>query len=194
MQEETGPERANKAAKSASPLRHIPNLLTACRILIAASFPFSPETTHLPLILAGLLSEFLDGFTARLFGWTSYLGQVLDPVADKLFVLSVSLTWVWLGELTVLQWLLLALRDFAVLLIFLMLLAQGKIGQVRSIKARLPSKITTALQYLVFLCVLVDQHSYLMTLALLTAAVGLLSSIHYAYLLRHELIKPVSGR
>jgi hypothetical protein len=109
-------------------------------------------------------------------------------------VLSVSLTWVWLGELTVLQWLLLALRDFAVLLIFLILLVRGKIGQVRSVKARLPSKITTALQYLVFLCVLMDQHSYIMTLALLTAGVGLLASIHYAYLLRHELINPVSGR
>ena len=69
------------------------------------------------LILAGLASEFLDGFIARLCNWTSYLGQVLDPIADKLFVLSVSLTWIALGKLTLLQWLLFALRDFGPFLV-----------------------------------------------------------------------------
>ncbi|NKB32702.1 MAG: hypothetical protein GKR91_06355 [Pseudomonadales bacterium] len=169
-----------------SALRHIPNGITSLRILVAAVFPFSPEAAHLWLVIAGLLTEFFDGFIARTFKWSSYLGQVLDPVADKLFVLSVSLTWVWLGKLTILQWLLLGARDFGVLFIFLGLIATGKIRRVQSVKAKMPSKITTALQYLLFLLVLTGSSTYLDTLALLTAGIGLVATVQYGYLLRHS--------
>ena len=166
-------------------LRHIPNAITSVRLVVAAVFPFCPESSHLLLVGLGLATEFLDGFTARAFKWTSYLGQILDPVADKLFVLSVSLTWVWLGKLTVMLWLLLGLRDFGVLFIFLALIGLGKIRSVRSVEARMPSKMTTAFQYLVFLLVLTESTQYLTPLALLTAATGLIATAHYAYLLRH---------
>ncbi len=167
-------------------LRHIPNAITCIRILIAAVFPFCPESMHLGLILVGLASEFLDGFTARIFKWTSYLGQVLDPFADKLFVLSVSLTWVWLDKLSVVQWLLLGLRDFGVLFIFIALILRSRIRTVESVSARFPSKLTTAFQYLVFGVVLMDRLELLMPLVLVTAAAGLVATIHYAYLLKHE--------
>ena len=173
-----------------SRLQHIPNAITAIRIAVAAVFPFSPESLHLWLIAIGLATEFLDGFIARTFKWTTYLGQVLDPVADKLFVLSVSLTWVWLGHLSVTQWLLLGLRDFGVLFIFLALLALGKIRSVRSIKAQLPSKLTTAMQYLVFLLVLTESFQFLTPLAILTAVAGLVATLHYTYLLRHSFRYP----
>jgi len=171
------------ASGAGGPLRHLPNGITSLRILIAAGFPFCPESWHLPLILAGLASEFLDGFIARLGNWTSYLGQVLDPIADKLFVLSVSVTWIFLGQITLLQWLLLALRDFGVLLIFLALLASGRVRAVRSVKARFPSKLTTGLQYLFFLMVLAGGTDWLLPLALLTASTGLVATGHYAYLI-----------
>ena len=61
----------------------------------------------------------------------------------------------------------------------------GRIRTVESIKARFPSKLTTAFQYLVFGVVLLDQLHFLMPLALLTAATGLIATIHYAYLLKH---------
>lgn len=168
-------------------LRHIPNGITSLRIVIAALFPFAPESSHLLLILAGLATEFLDGFIARTFHWTSYLGQVLDPVADKLFVLSVSVTWILLGKLTLIQWLLFALRDFGVFFIFLGLLLMGKVSSVRSVKARFPSKLTTALQYLLFLLVLTDNYQLLMPLAAMTAATGLIATLQYAHLIRLSL-------
>lgn len=167
--------------------RHIPNGITAIRIVIAAVFPLCPEAAHLPLILAGLATEFLDGFLARLCNWTSYLGQVLDPIADKLFVLSVSVTWILLGNITLLQWLLFALRDFGVFFIFLILLAIGRLRTVRSVKARFLSKVTTAFQYLLFLVVLADQSRFLIPLAVLTAITGLFATLQYAYLIRLEL-------
>lgn len=176
---------ANNSSRQQAPiLRHIPNAITGIRLVIAAIFPFCPESLHLTLILVGLATEFLDGFIARLFNWTTYLGQVLDPVTDKLFVLSVSLTWVWLGKLTVLQWLLLGLRDFGVLFIFLLLILLGKIASVKSVQAQFPSKLTTAMQYLVFLLVLTSNVQYLMPLVLLTAGIGLVATVHYAYILK----------
>lgn len=179
--------RENYPAQSTNALRHIPNAITSVRIIVAAIFPFCPEQMHIALIALGLATEFLDGFTARLFNWSSYLGQILDPVADKLFVLSVSLTWVWLGKLTVLQWLLIGLRDFGILFIFIALIALGSIRSVRSVKARMTSKITTAFQYLAFLLVLTQATQYLTPLALITALIGLVATIHYVYLLRHSL-------
>jgi phosphatidylglycerophosphate synthase len=171
-------------------LRHIPNGITSLRIVIAAIFPFCPESLHLLLILAGLATEFLDGFIARSFNWTSYLGQVLDPVADKLFVLSVSVTWIVLGKVTLIQWLLFALRDFGVFFIFLGLVVLGKVGTVKSVKARFPSKLTTALQYLLFLLVLTANTGLLMPLAILTAATGLIATLQYAQLIRLSLREP----
>jgi phosphatidylglycerophosphate synthase len=170
-----------------SPWRHIPNGITSLRIVIAAAFPFCPESLHLLLILTGLATEFLDGFIARLGNWTSYLGQVLDPIADKLFVLSVSLTWIALGELTLWQWLLLAFRDFGVLCLFLTLLAMGRVRGFRSVKARLPSKLTTGLQYLAFLLVLGGFSQWLTPVAVATALLGLVATLHYAYLVRLSL-------
>ncbi len=172
------------ASDADSLFRHLPNGITAMRIIIAVVFPFSPESLHLPLILIGLASEFLDGFIARLCNWTTYLGQVLDPIADKLFVFSISLTWIALGEITPFQWLLFALRDFGVLFIFLALLLTGRLRTVRSVKARLPSKMTTAFQYLVFLAVLTDNGRYIMPLALLTAITGLVATAQYICLIR----------
>ncbi len=174
---------------SGGPWRHIPNGLTVLRLLVALYFPFAPQSYHLYLIAVGLATEFLDGFIARLQNWTSYLGQVLDPVADKLLVLSVSLTWVWLDKLSLVQWLLLATRDFGVLFIALVLLARGKAGSVKSLKARFPSKVTTALQYAAFLLILADLVDYLTPLILATAVLGAVAAAQYAHLLRDELLK-----
>ena len=176
----------DSANQQESLLRHIPNGITCIRILIAAIFPFCPESIHLELILFGLATEFLDGFIARLCNWTSYLGQNLDPLADKLFVLSVSLTWVWMGKLTVVQWLLLGIRDFGVLFILIALALLGKIRSVKSFKARLPSKLTTVFQYLVFLLVLLGNQELLMPMVLITAAIGLVALIHYVTILKRN--------
>ncbi len=182
----TSKMNSESSNQRASLLRHIPNGITCIRILIAAIFPFCPESIHLELILLGLATEFLDGFIARLFRWTSYLGQNLDSLADKLFVLSVSLTWVWLGKLTVLQWLLLGVRDFGVMFILITVFFLGKIHSMKSFKARFPSKLTTVLQYLVFLLVLVGYQQLIMPLVLITAATGVMAIVQYIYILKQS--------
>lgn len=49
-------------------------------------------------IVAGI-SDVLDGYLAKRFGWTSELGKVLDPMADKLLLIILFVEAAWLGRL-----------------------------------------------------------------------------------------------
>jgi cardiolipin synthase len=59
--------------------RHIPNVISAIRILLVA-----------PIAVA--LSDAADGFLAKRYGWQSELGAVLDPAADKLLLVTLFIT------------------------------------------------------------------------------------------------------
>jgi cardiolipin synthase len=97
---------------------HIPNLITSLRILLVAPFLWTllEERYNIALLLfviAGI-SDALDGFLAKYFGWTSELGGLLDPIADKLLLMGAILALGWLNELP--GWLvaLVILRDLLI--------------------------------------------------------------------------------
>ena len=77
-------------------LRQIPNLITLIRILlvvpIAVSLVHERLDTTLGLFAIAALSDALDGFLAKRFGWQSVLGSILDPIADKLLLATVIVT------------------------------------------------------------------------------------------------------
>ncbi|MEO5968448.1 MAG: CDP-alcohol phosphatidyltransferase family protein, partial [Bdellovibrionia bacterium] len=81
-------------------IRHIPNLLTCLRILLAGFFPLVPNAMRLLVVGAALLTEFLDGTLSRWLHAETLLGQILDPVADKLFFGSVVITALIEGRLS----------------------------------------------------------------------------------------------
>ena len=72
----------------------IPNSLTVARILMIPVFAylylFLDDYKWLAAVFFAFaaLTDWLDGFIARRFSWTSRFGEILDPVADKLVVLS----------------------------------------------------------------------------------------------------------
>jgi cardiolipin synthase (CMP-forming) len=83
--------------------RHIPNLITGLRILLVAPFLWLLLKEHygaalLLFVIAGV-SDALDGFLAKYYGWTSELGGLLDPLADKLLLMGAILALGWLNEL-----------------------------------------------------------------------------------------------
>lgn len=76
--------------------RDIPNLISGFRLLLVPLLVFLLLMDRYPAALlvffiAGL-SDAADGFLARHFGWGSELGAILDPLADKLLMISVILT------------------------------------------------------------------------------------------------------
>ena len=82
------PEPAAGAALS--PWRHLPNTLTCMRMLLVVPLAWLIRESHYDaalLVAAGAgLSDALDGWLAKHFGWQSWLGGVLDPIADKLML------------------------------------------------------------------------------------------------------------
>ena len=76
-------------------LWNTPNLLTLLRIVLIPIFivayyfprPWAPLLTTVLFVLAAL-TDWLDGYLARRLNQSSAFGAFLDPVADKLMVLS----------------------------------------------------------------------------------------------------------
>ncbi len=65
-------------------------------------------------ILAGL-SDGLDGFLAKHYHWQSRLGSYLDPLADKLLLVSSFLSLTWIGLVPVWLTSTVVLRDVIIL-------------------------------------------------------------------------------
>jgi len=95
--------------------RDIPNLLTFLRFLLTVPVVhllLAREFSGALLLFAVAgVSDGLDGYLAKRFHWESRLGSILDPLADKVLLVSSFLCLGWLGVLPI--WLVAAviLRD-----------------------------------------------------------------------------------
>ena len=49
------------------------------------------------LVAVCAVSDGLDGWLAKRFNWTSHLGKILDPLADKLLLVALFLTATWIN-------------------------------------------------------------------------------------------------
>ncbi|HET8706676.1 MAG TPA: CDP-alcohol phosphatidyltransferase family protein, partial [Pseudomonadales bacterium] len=65
------------------------------------------------LAVAGA-SDGLDGFLARRFGWQSRVGALLDPVADKLLLVSTYVCLAYLGHFPVWVMVIVVARDLII--------------------------------------------------------------------------------
>ena len=70
------------------------NILTLSRIFLAAVIfllLISPDSYFLALLLFFLagITDYLDGYLARKYDAVSQLGEILDPIADKILILFV---------------------------------------------------------------------------------------------------------
>jgi len=84
-------------------LRHLPNLITCMRFILIGPILWALLTKCYPLafylfLLAGL-SDGLNGLLARLFNWTTPLGALLDPLADKLLLMGSFIVLAYLQQI-----------------------------------------------------------------------------------------------
>jgi cardiolipin synthase len=82
-------------------MRHLPNIICLVRIVliwpIVAGLVAGHAGQTLALFVLAAVSDGLDGWLAKRFGWTSPLGKFLDPLADKLLLVAVFLVLTWMG-------------------------------------------------------------------------------------------------
>lgn len=149
----------------------IPNALSVARIPLAALVALTLDNLWLcvPLFFAMALTDFLDGYLARRFGWGSKLGEVLDPIADRAMVFILVPALAAHYDLHLLYTLLWMSRD---LLLVLLVAGAFLVGARPRIKARLSGKLTTCAQVATMAALLLGLPALAATLTLLVAALS----------------------
>ena len=136
--------------------RDIPNIISVVRILLVAPVVVfllhERFTVALWLFIIAGISDGLDGFLAKQFGWASRLGAILDPIADKLLMLACYLCLGWLGQLP--AWLVAAVIARDVVIVAGSLAWYRLIGGL-DIQPSIASKVNTFFQLLLVVVVLV---------------------------------------
>ena len=147
----------------------VADVLTVSRLPMALAFVLVPSSTaRLAVLAAAAATDLLDGFIARRIG-SSRFGSFLDPVADKLFMVSAFGVVVLSGHLAAFEVLAVLLRDVVATIAFAATLVSGRPA---AIPARVGGKAVTVGQVLTLVAFLLDS-PYLRPLAWATGAVGL---------------------
>lgn len=171
------------------PLRHLPNAISAARLLSALPIGWLLVAelyvwAFAVLLVAGL-SDALDGWLVRRYGWHSRLGAWLDPAADKALMLAIYLAVALNGLIPMwLFWLVIG-RD--VWLTVMTFVYQRVVGPL-DVQPLVISKINTALQILLVLVavlkvgVLAIETTWVALLSVIVAATTVLSGLAYTLL------------
>ncbi len=154
-------------------LEQLPNLVSCSRLLLAAGFVAAEgQGARLGLIGAAAATDFLDGWLARRVHATSRWGALLDPLADRLFVLTVVATLLVGDALGPAECLVLLSRDIATALGFVVARVVPRLRDVE-FKARPLGKLVTVLQLITLAGVL----AYPAAVPSLLAAVAVTSAL-----------------
>ena len=167
-------------------MRHLPNLICLFRIAliwpIATALAARAMPTALVLFAAAAVSDGLDGYLAKRFNWTSELGKILDPLADKLLLVTIFVEAAWLDLVP--WWLTAAVVARDVMIGLGALVYRLWFGPLRG-RPTVLSKINTALQLGYLMLVMLDAtvavppREMLDAAAALTLASTVLSGLHY---------------
>ena len=122
--------------------------------MLAGGFvAFGASSARVGIIGAAAATDFLDGWLARRVDATSRWGALLDPIADRVFVLTVVTTFMFGGLLSTAAYFVLLARDLATAVGFLV---ARMIPWLRGVefKARISGKLVTVLQLFTLAAVL----------------------------------------
>jgi cardiolipin synthase (CMP-forming) len=165
--------------------RHLPNLITAMRMALVwpVFWLISHAEFGLALFLAAIagISDAVDGWLAKHFGWQSHLGGLMDPLADKLLLLAGFSSLTVIGVLPL--WFLGLVIGRDVIIVCGAVAYHNLIGAFDA-QPSLLSKLTTVVQIIFVLAELlrlawVPALPGLDALLFITAALTLASGLHY---------------
>lgn len=152
--------------------RDIPNAISLLRIVLVIPVGITLYQGRfdlaLYLFLVAAISDGLDGYLAKRFGWTSRLGSLLDPIADKLLLVTCYVISGWQALIPV--WLV-----WAVIVRDLVILAGAGayhfiIGPFKG-EPTLISKVNTVAQIILIVLVMFDRGISQLPLGLIEALI-----------------------
>lgn len=131
-----------------------PNLISLSRLAMAGAFVgvHDPDW-RLVLVLTAMVSDVLDGVIARVSHTTSRIGALIDPVADRVFMLVAFIAVTVGGLIAPWQLALLLVRDVMTLIGWFV---ARNVSWLRTVtfQARWPGKGVTVLQFVTLLAAL----------------------------------------
>jgi CDP-diacylglycerol--glycerol-3-phosphate 3-phosphatidyltransferase/cardiolipin synthase len=156
----------------------VPNSISLSRLLLAFAFVvIKGDWQRLVLIAAAGATDFLDGWFARKANNPTVAGALIDPIADRLFVLAAISSFLVEGRLTTGQYFIFLSRDIATAVGFVV--ARFIPGLTASaFRARLLGKTVTVFQLACLLAVLMAPR-VVQPLILIIGAVSAVSIVDY---------------
>lgn len=124
------------------------DFVSLSRLALAGAFVATGSPMlRLVVVATAALSDWIDGWLARRLGGSRY-GALLDPAADRVFVVIVLVALVAEGALSTVQCLVLLGRDIVTTVGAVIVRAVPALRSTR-LEARFSGKVVTALQFLV---------------------------------------------
>lgn len=141
---------------------NIANILTVLRILITFLFVGLLYKDGVPAKIAALgaftaatVTDFLDGYLARKYHLITAFGKILDPIADKLLVLSAFFIFMQMNIIEAWMFYLISAREVLVTVLRL-----RAVGHGTALAAEAAGKLKTVLQisvvYLIMIYIIVE--------------------------------------
>lgn len=163
-------------------MKHVPNILTAFRILLVPVFLYFILTGEYHIaaavfITAGI-TDAIDGFIARRYNVRTELGAALDPFADKFLLVSAYIALAAKGFIPL--WLMIPVIIKDSILLSGVAALRGT-GRKVKIVPSIFGKMTTVFQIstVVYAMLVSDTGAVFMTLALVTAIITIYTGIDY---------------
>jgi cardiolipin synthase len=164
---------------------NIPNILTLARIIVTPVIVYAilsgEAVMALVLMIAAGVTDMLDGAIARYFDQRTVVGAYLDPLADKLMLISTFVTLFIIGEVPLFLFLAVVFRDA---IIVLGAMAYEMVTHQLKMEPSMVSKVTTFMQIIYVVTMLLHMASPLSELWIQitvwgTFIVTCISGIHY---------------
>ena len=114
-------------------MKHLPNILSLSRILLAVIFVWCVSQNNLFFIIlaslifiAASLTDYYDGYFAKKYSTKSNVGIILDPVADKVLILSAFFIFVQLRLMEPWMFIIIFVREVVITLLRFAAICRGK--------------------------------------------------------------------
>lgn len=175
------------------------NKLTLFRVLLIPLFIFfmlsSNSVPHnflwsLVIFVSASVTDMLDGMIARKYNQITDIGKLLDPLADKMLIISAFICLVYLNVINVVAVIIVIMREFLITALRAfakekqVIIAAGMLGKIKTVSQIIYIVFILIYQELVFTNLIKNTQMYSVidfVLLWLMVLFTVISAIHYIY-------------